>query len=149
MILKEHEGKTIQFYNTKMVFKATLDQTNNCYSTILMTHPASVGPALHYHPQGPETFFVLEGDYVFTLNGETLKASKGDFVIIPQNTPHKYKSGTHGGQMLVTTPASIEIYFSHIADQLLKGEVSLNDEFEFAKNHGQIFLGTSEHWGRK
>jgi quercetin dioxygenase-like cupin family protein len=146
MKLKENEGKTIQFYATKMVFKNTLDQTNGNYSTILMTHPASIGPALHIHPNGPETFFILEGNYTFTLNNEMIEAGKGDFVFIPQNAPHKYKSGINGGQMLVTTPASVETYFLHIGT--LKEIVSLDYEFEFAKNHGQIFLDTSEHWGR-
>jgi len=149
MKLKEDQGKTIQFYKTKMVFKTTLEQTNKQYSVILMTHPSSVGPALHIHPNGPETFFVLEGNYTFILNGKTIEATKGDFVFIPQNAPHKYKSGLNGGQILVTTPASVETYFLHIAEKLLNGDVSLEYEFEFAKNHGQIFLETSEHWGHK
>jgi len=149
MKLKEDMGKTIQFYKTKMVFKTTLEQTNNQYSIILMTHPSSIGPALHIHPNGPETFFVLEGNYTFTLNGKTIEATKGDFIFIPQNAPHKYKSGSNGGQMLVTTPASVETYFLHIADKLLNGDVSIEYEFEFAKNHGQIFLETSGHWGHK
>lgn len=149
MKLKGSEGKTIQFYKTKMVFKTTLEQTNNNYSTILMIHPALVGPALHLHPYGPETFFVIEGEYTFTLNEKTIEASKGDFIFIPQNAPHKYKSGSNGGQVLVTTPANVETYFLHIADKLLNGDISLDYEFEFAKNHGQIFLDSSENWGHK
>ena len=98
MLLKEAEGQTIQFYKTKMVFKTTLNQNNNLYSTILMTHPPLIGPALHIHPDGPETFFVLEGEYDFTLDNKPLKAGKGDFVFVPQNTPHKYKSGANGAR---------------------------------------------------
>ena len=148
MKLKENEGLIIQFYKTKMVFKTRLEQTNSAYTTILMTHPALVGPALHFHPDGPETFFVLKGDYTFTLDGATIKANQGDYVYIPQNTPHKYKSGANGGQILVTTPANVEKYFIHVAEKLLEGEVSLEYEFEYAKENGQTFLDTSEHWGR-
>jgi quercetin dioxygenase-like cupin family protein len=148
MKLKEDMGNTIQFYKTKMVFKTTLEQTNNQYSIILMTHPSSIGPAF-IHPDGPESFFVLEGNYTFTLNDKTIEATKGDFVFIPQNAPHKYKSGVTGGQVLVTTPPSVETYFLHIADKLLNGDVSLEYEFEFAKRHGQIFLETNGHWGHK
>ena len=148
MKLKEEE-KTILFYKTKMVFKVTLSQTNNQYSIILMTHPALVGPALHVHPHGPETFFIIEGNYTFTLDNNTIEASKGDFIYIPQNTPHKYKSGMNGGQVLITTPPNIETYFLHIANKLAEGKVSLEYEFEFAKNHGQLFLDSNEHWGNK
>ncbi len=149
MLLKEEEGKTIQFYKTKMVFKANLDQTNNSYSTILMTHPPLVGPALHLHPNGSETFFVIEGSYQFNLDGKLIDAVKGDFVLIPKNVPHKYSSGQNGGKILVTTPASVENYFLHIAEKLLQGEVSLDYEFEYAKKNGQLFLDTSGHWGHK
>ena len=84
-----------------MVFKTTLEQTNNCYSTILMTHPPLVGPALHLHPHGAETFYVIEGSYIFTLDGKIIETEKGDFVVIPKNIPHKYKSGENGGQIVV------------------------------------------------
>jgi quercetin dioxygenase-like cupin family protein len=149
MKLKKEEGATINFRNTIMVFKATLDKTNDTYSTILMTHPPFVGPALHIHPNGVETFYILKGDYVFTLNETTIEAKEGDFILIPQNEPHKYKSGSLGGQALVTTPKNIENYFKHIAEKLLEGDVPLDYEFEFAKNNGQTFLDKSEHWGQK
>jgi quercetin dioxygenase-like cupin family protein len=90
-----------------MVFKTKLEQTNNIYSTILMTHPALFGSALHLHPNGFETFFILDGDYTFALASQIIQATKGDFVYIPQNAPHKYKSDAYGGQILVTSPASV------------------------------------------
>ena len=149
MKLQEHEGTTIMFYTTKMVVKTTLAQTNNGYTTILMAHPPLVGPALHYHPHGVETFFVVEGSYIFTLDGETIEANKGDFILIPQNAPHKYNSGPEGGKVLVTTPPSVETYFLHIAGKLQEGDVPLEYEFAFAEQHGQVFLDSSSHWGKK
>lgn len=149
MRFKEDEGKTIFFRKTKMTFKATLESTNNTYTTILMTHPPLVGPALHIHPNGIETFYILAGNYHFTLNEIAFEATVGDFILIPQNEPHKYKSGTIGGKMLVNTPRNVEIYFNHIAEKLLQGDVSLDYEFEFAKNNGQTFLDINEHWGHK
>ncbi len=149
MKLTENEGKTIYFYKTKMAIKATLAQTQAQYTTILMWHPPLIGPALHFHPHGPETFYVLEGSYTFILNGQVIEAKQGDFIFIPQHAPHKYVSGPRGGKVLVTTPPGVETYFLHIADKLSKGDVSRDYEFEFAKNHGQIFLETSEHWGHK
>ena len=149
MKLKEDEGKTIQFYKTKMVFKTNLAQSNNAYSTILMTHPPLVGPALHLHPNGIETFFVVEGNYQFNLDGKIIDAVKGDFVVIPENIPHKYNSGENGGSILVTTPASVENYFLHVAEKLLHGDVPLEYEFEYAKKNGQLFLENNGHWGHK
>jgi quercetin dioxygenase-like cupin family protein len=147
MKLSTEEGKIIWFYQTKMVFKAHLNHTNGQYSTILMSHQPNMGPALHVHPVGTETFYVLEGSYTFTLEEKTIHVIAGDFILIPQNAAHKYKSGSIGGKMLVTTPASIETYFLHIAELLSQGSVSREYEYEFAAKHGQTFLDTSEHWG--
>lgn len=80
------------------------------------------------------------------LSGKTIKASKGDFIFIPKSEPHKYTSGPNGGQILVTTPPSVEVYFLHIADKLLKGEVSLDYEFEYARKNGQVFLERTGHY---
>jgi quercetin dioxygenase-like cupin family protein len=80
MKLTFEQGLSINFRKTIMVFKTRLEETNNAYSTILMTHPPSVGPALHLHPDGAETFFILKGDYIFTLNEKIIEAKEGDFV---------------------------------------------------------------------
>ena len=146
MKLGQNEGKSINWHNSKMTFKTTLAQTDNLYSTILVENPAGVGPALHLHPNGPETFFIIEGDYTFTLSGNTFQATKGDFILIPKGEPHKYKSGTKGGVMLVTTPSSVENYFIQISDKYQKGEISLEYEFECARKNGQLFLEKEGHY---
>jgi len=146
MKLTQDEGKTIHWHNSKMVFKTMLNQNDNRSSTILVTNPPGVGPALHLHPNGPETFYILDGNYTFTLSGKTIEASRGDFIFVAKNEPHKYKSGPGGGTMLVTTPANVEKYFLHIADKQLEGEVPLDYEFECAKENGQVFLEKTGHY---
>jgi hypothetical protein len=37
--------------------------TQGKYSLIEMTHPPSIGPALHIHPKAPVAYCVLRGDY--------------------------------------------------------------------------------------
>ena len=89
---------------------------------------------------------MIEGEYTFTLNSQTIYAAKGYFVTIPAGAPHRYQSGSSGGQVLVTTPPGIETYFVHIATRLLHGPVPLDEEFDFARRHGQEFLGQEGHW---
>ncbi len=146
MKLSPDEGATIVFYNTTMVFKATLAQTHDQYATILMTHPPLAGPALHQHPDGVETFYIVEGNYDFVLGGDNIPAEKGDFILIPKGVPHQYKSGPQGGKVLVTTPPGVATYFTHIADLLKKGKVTQEYEFAFAAAHGQTFLDKKGHW---
>jgi quercetin dioxygenase-like cupin family protein len=144
------EGELIQFRKTKMVLKTAPNENNAGYMQLLMTHPPHIGPGLHIHPTGPETFLVIDGSYTFTLGKETIETTKGDFIFIPQNIQHKYNAGNEGGQLLVTTPEAVVNYFKIISSKLLIGEeVTTAFEYECAKANGQIFLDSEGGFGHK
>ncbi len=146
----EQEGEVIQFRKTKMILKTPPNENNGGYLQLLMMHPPYIGPGLHIHPTGPETFLVVEGSYTFTLGKNIIETTKGDFVFIPQNIPHKYSAGEHGGQLLVTTPAEVVNYFKTISSKLLNGEeLTAAYEYECAKANGQIFVDSEAGFGHK
>ena len=41
-------------------------------------HPPNLGPALHIHPKGSETFYIVEGDYEFILNRKSVTGKTED-----------------------------------------------------------------------
>jgi mannose-6-phosphate isomerase-like protein (cupin superfamily) len=49
------------------------------------------GPDLHKHPY-EEIFVVEEGDVLFTVGDYTVEAGPGDVIVVPPDTPHKFKS---------------------------------------------------------
>jgi mannose-6-phosphate isomerase-like protein (cupin superfamily) len=53
------------------------------------------GPRLHQHPY-PETFIIRSGVAVFTVAGETIRASAGQIIVVPANTPHKFTNAGPG-----------------------------------------------------
>ncbi len=146
----EQEGEVIQFRKKKMILKTPTGENNAGYLQLLMTHPPHIGPSLHIHPIGPETFLVVEGSYTFTLDEEVIESKKGDFIFIPKNVPHKYNAGENGGQLLVTTPEAVVNYFKTISSKLLNGEeVSAAFEYECAKVNGQIFVDSEGGFGHR
>ncbi len=150
MKFTKDEGEIIQFRKTKMILKTPPNENNGGYLQLLMRHPPHIGPGLHIHPTGAETFLVLEGGYTFTLGESIIESIKGDFVFIPQNVPHKYNAGEHGGQLLVTTPEAVVNYFKIISKKLLNGEeVAAAFEYECAKANGQIFIDIEGGFGHK
>jgi quercetin dioxygenase-like cupin family protein len=145
-----NEGEVIQFRKTTMVLKTAAGENNAGYLQLLMIHPPHIGPGMHIHPSGPETFFVVEGSYTFTLAEQTIESTKGDFIFIPQNVSHKYNAGENGGQLLVTTPEAVVNYFKTISSKLLNGEeVTAAFEYECAKANGQIFVDSEGGFGHK
>lgn len=46
------------------------------------------GVKLHKHAHHSETIYVLEGEGIMTLGDEEISIKPGDFIFIPENTPH-------------------------------------------------------------
>jgi mannose-6-phosphate isomerase-like protein (cupin superfamily) len=109
-------------------------------------HPPNVGPALHIHPKGPESFYIIKGDYKFFLENEIINTKIGDTIIIPKGTPHKFNAGNNGGEFLVISPPDLENYFYEVSQLLTKGDISWDIESTIAQKHGQIFLEKTNHW---
>jgi mannose-6-phosphate isomerase-like protein (cupin superfamily) len=147
-VLSEEEGEQINFRGTKMLVKVSKDDSEGRYSLIEMTHPPSMGPALHIHPHAPEAYYVLEGEYSIQCNNRVYQAKAGDFVFIPKGCPHNYHSGIKGGKVLVISPAGFERYFREVAHNLQIGHLTWELEQEIANRYGQEFLDSLKHWGQ-
>lgn len=119
------------------------------YAVIEMIHPPNVGPALHIHPRGPESFHIIEGSYTFVRGEETLTLVAGQAVSIPAGTPHRYTVGPTGGRAIVICPPELEHYFQNVAELLKQGPLPIAEEFAIASQFGQDFLDSSSHWGVK
>ena len=53
------------------------------------------GPDLHRHPYD-ETFVIVDGSAVFTVDGETISAAAGTIVVVPAGAAHKFVAGREG-----------------------------------------------------
>lgn len=111
--------------------------------------PPGEGPPLHRHEREDELFYVLEGRFKFSLNGEEFIGEKGAFVCAPKGSLHAFKNiGSTAGNLLVTcTPAGIEVPFRAVrvpdAAEIAAGQTPLTAEqaiATFAK-HGITFHG--------
>src|SRR3954468_18292329 len=49
------------------------------------------GPRLHKHPY-PETFIIRRGRAVFTVGTEEIEGSAGQIIVVPADTPHKFRT---------------------------------------------------------
>lgn len=49
------------------------------------------GPRLHRHPY-PETFIIRSGKALFTVGDEELVGRAGQILVVPANTPHKFRT---------------------------------------------------------
>lgn len=139
-------NEPLLFRGTRMFVHLRSDQTGGAYALIEMHHPSAIGPALHVHPLGPESFLVLEGEYTFVRGPSTIVAHPGQAVTVPAGVPHRYVVGPAGGRVLVVTPPHLDQYFARVAARLAAGPVPLEEEFAIATEFGQDLLDREGHW---
>ena len=140
------KNQPFDFHGSQFTVKVLSSESNDRYTVLDVIHAPNIGPAEHQHPAGPETFSVLDGDYEFFLNGESIKAKAGDVICVPTGASHRFVSGDNGGHVIVISPPNLEFYFWEVSQLLAKGDVSFEQESVIGKKYGQIFLDDSKHW---
>lgn len=107
------EGRTIAVVGDVYRFLATGEDTNGKYATWESVVPPGGGPPPHVHSREEESFYVLEGEITFTVNGERIVATAGTFANMPVGTPHTFKNeGSRSARMLISVaPAGLEQMF--------------------------------------
>jgi quercetin dioxygenase-like cupin family protein len=99
-----------------VTYKVRSAETEGAYFCFEVSTTPGFGPPLHTH-EYRELFYVLEGEYEFTLqrgdHTETIMGRPGTAVAIPPNVPHTFKNATasHSRLLFVHQPAALEEFF--------------------------------------
>ncbi|CAN5583920.1 hypothetical protein BH23THE1_BH23THE1_16890 [soil metagenome] len=140
------KDKPFDFHGAKFTIKVLSSETGYNYTVLDIFHPPNLGPALHTHPKGSETFYIIDGDYRFILDGKSIEGKPGDTIFVPKKTPHRFKVGPKGGHAIVISPPELEFYFFKVGELLGKRRVSYEEESNIGKMYGQVFLDDTKHW---
>ena len=69
-------------------FLARSEDTPRFNLGILTVEPGSEGPGTHAHDTEDDSFYILDGEITFTVEGEEIVAGPGTFVLVPDGIPH-------------------------------------------------------------
>lgn len=113
-------SKVFSAVGDKYVILATGEQTGGAYCLADATVPPGGGPPPHYHTREEETFYVTEGEIIFTVEDRTVTGTPGTFVQIPRGMPHAFKNNTSKpARMLIQcSPAGFEKFMAEFAIEL-------------------------------
>ena len=77
----------------------------------------------HVHSREEESFYILEGEITFTIDGRPLVATAGMFANMPVGMPHSFKneSGKSARMLISVAPAGIEKMFFEFGVPLAEG----------------------------
>lgn len=109
------------------------------------------GPALHYHYEQDEWWYVLEGEFLIKVGETTYQAKVGDSVFGPRGIPHTFSKISEGNARLLMSfqPAGqMEDYFISVSAGKL-GKMSEQEQTEFRKKHGFERVGPALDYMKK
>ncbi|MBZ9893632.1 cupin domain-containing protein [Mesorhizobium sp. BR1-1-6] len=116
------ETKGVMLRGQPMVFLVTGADTRHT-SMFDWTIPAGFATGLHVHRVQEETFYVLEGECVWHVGAQVIRATPGTFLFIPPGVQHNITNvGEKPARVLMTvSPPGHEHYFEELARLAAKG----------------------------
>lgn len=135
-------GKAVNILGIPMFIRVHGSETNGTVAVVESHDVFGGGPPPHIHHREDETFQILEGEYEFMVNGQTISAKPGTTLFAPRGIPHTYRCTSQGGGKLsvVLTPSGFENFFAEIGAMTPEQQQDIPRVIEIAKKFGLEFL---------
>jgi uncharacterized cupin superfamily protein len=106
--------------------------------------PPKAGPPLHRHSRQDEWFYILEGDYLFEVEGKQMTAGPGCSAFAPRGTAHTFQnlSSSPSRMIVVSQPAGMDMFFNELSAAMKDmREPDMSVLMPIFEKHGIEFLG--------
>jgi quercetin dioxygenase-like cupin family protein len=111
------EGQAIWFLGTLTIIKATGEQTGGAFSLVEQLFPPNWSTPYHVHRVEDEAFWILEGEATFISGNTRLAGGPGQYLFLPRDIPHGFRTGPAPSRMLVlTAPAGFEKFVLELGE---------------------------------
>ena len=121
------EGRSLWVLGELVTCKTTSEQTGGAFSLFEVATPPDGGVLSHVQHREDESFYLLEGEYEFLVEGRTMRAGAGSLIYFPKGTLHAHKNVGEGvGRMLVIqTPGGLyERFFEEVGEEAKRNVVT-------------------------
>jgi len=117
-IVRPEQALRIKPFGLDIKILLTTEAAGGAISVLIGWHKPGEGPPDHVHFKQEEIFFILEGSYELTVDGQTTTAGAGTIVFIPRNVVHRFKNvgATTACMLDWSLPGGQDRYFKAISD---------------------------------
>ncbi|MFN0020524.1 MAG: cupin domain-containing protein [Pirellulaceae bacterium] len=140
-------GRTVTVLGGDVVtFKVTAAETDGAFSVFETITPPNGGPPPHVHQREDETFYVLEGEFLFQIGGTTAVARPGTTLVAPRGIPHSFRNvGLTAGKLLVIiSPGGFERFIEDFSQLPANAPPDMAKLAAIGQKHGVKFLAACE-----
>jgi len=141
---KDRFGESISLYEGDSFFcKVSTKDTDGDIYIFESIRDKKGGPALHYHYEQDESWYILEGEFLFKVGDQTFTAKTGDSVFGPRMVPHAFAKTNDGPARLLMAfqPAGkMEELFLAVSKDVYKNKTK-EEIHKFRQEHGFEIVG--------
>ena len=88
VVVKPGEGRRVG----NVEFLARSADTPRFNLAVIEIQPHRGGPPIHQHADEDDSFYILEGELIFTVADEEVLAGPGTFVLVPPGLQHTFRN---------------------------------------------------------
>src|SRR4051812_6700621 len=88
IILAPGEGPQLNVLGDNQCVKLTGEQTNGLMTLVENENMPGTALPLHWHDNEDETFYILQGEVEFNVDGQRMLMTEGSAVYAPRGVPH-------------------------------------------------------------
>ena len=126
-ILAPGEGRSVVLPGATLVVKA-LSGLGVCDFLVaeFTAEAGFTGPGPHVHRVHEELFSILEGEFDFFVEDQTVRLGAGAFVTVPPGVLHDFRNpGERPARWLgIAAPGGLERYFTEVHDLAVSGRLT-------------------------
>ena len=110
---------------------------DDIYMAVYELEPGSEPGTPHYHARHSDTFYVLDGELEFVIDGKTVRAKAGTVLAAPRGAIHAFPVAIGGRARFLNmhTPGGFERYIRELTAMRARGETPTD---EFFRSHDQF-----------
>src|SRR4051794_26697442 len=143
-VMKRGEGRTMNVNGGEVTVKISSQDTNGAFTVFEGQTDPLEGPPLHLHQEQDEWWYVLEGKYLFEVDGQEIIAGPGATVFAPRGSRHTFQNiGATPGRLLTTVvPGGLDLFFEELEAAVPRGSsIDPPKLVPLFEKYGQELLG--------
>jgi quercetin dioxygenase-like cupin family protein len=119
VVLEAGQGRSVSLRGTEVGFKVESDRARGASSTEWVAQPG-FDTGVHVHERLEETWYVIDGELEFRVDGDAFTARTGAWVFVPPQVPHAFanRGDAPARFILILSPAGHDRYFDDLAQIL-------------------------------
>ncbi|MBL9167987.1 MAG: cupin domain-containing protein [Verrucomicrobiales bacterium] len=114
------EGQSFSAVGDVYRILASGDQTGGSHVLVEAKVPPGGGPPPHIHHREDESFYVVEGEITFQIDGKRVVAGPGSFLQGPRGIPHAFRNETAkpARMLILVVPPGFDKFIEEFAHPL-------------------------------